>query len=396
MYYYGHPPPYHHGRTGSLGYPVQAARPLPPHLEETDAQLSQHQRQPSEGARPIHQGSQTFVTAIAVGQGNKTMHPSGSKRSKAEEQASAMAVSSLPSHVGHHRKMSSFSSIGTLLGSGLFSPGDDKAGGHHRHTSSTVSFLAGLEMGLEGNDDAFLRNLQASNNAATGGFSAPSPTQSGSQQPSSAKAASSSAGKTGGTKLAAGGTSKRVRRKCTVEGCGNRVVQGGLCISHGAKRKTCKHPGCNKNVKKAGLCSTHGPARKRCEYQSCGKVAVQGGRCIAHGAKKKLCLVEGCAKQAILAGMCKKHHDQNSAKAGRGPGTGAAPGHGGTAAAPTSAPRGGVLPVSHKPTHTRGLSIFQDLSADAVSSLLNNESGASSAAPSNSSSGGGGSDGGNW
>jgi hypothetical protein len=44
--------------------------------------------------------------------------------------------------------------------------------------------------------------------------------------------------------------------------------------------------------------------------EGCTKVAVQGGRCISHGAKKKLCSVEGCAKQAILAGMCKKHHDQ--------------------------------------------------------------------------------------
>ena len=45
---------------------------------------------------------------------------------------------------------------------------------------------------------------------------------------------------------------KRIRRKCTVEGCENRVVQGGLCISHGAKRKICGFPGCTKHVKKAG------------------------------------------------------------------------------------------------------------------------------------------------
>jgi len=41
--------------------------------------------------------------------------------------------------------------------------------------------------------------------------------------------------------------------------CLNRVVQGGLCIAHGAKRKTCSHPGCTKNVKKASKCSQHGP-----------------------------------------------------------------------------------------------------------------------------------------
>ena len=106
-------------------------------------------------------------------------------------------------------------------------------------------------------------------------------------------------------------TSKRIRRKCNVANCPNRVVQGGLCISHGAKRKQCSHPGCIKNVKKAGLCSTHGPERKRCDVEGCGKVAVQGGRCIAHGARKKLCSVEDCTKQAILGGMCKKHHDRH-------------------------------------------------------------------------------------
>jgi hypothetical protein len=99
------------------------------------------------------------------------------------------------------------------------------------------------------------------------------------------------------------------RRTCSVPGCPNRKVQGGLCIGHGAKRKTCGHPGCDKHVKKAGLCSTHGPARKRCEVEGCIKVSVQGGRCIAHGAKKKACSIPECHKQGILGGMCKRHHD---------------------------------------------------------------------------------------
>ena len=106
------------------------------------------------------------------------------------------------------------------------------------------------------------------------------------------------------------GTCKRVRRKCNAGGCPNRVVQGGLCISHGAKRKVCSVAGCDKNVKKAGLCSAHGPARKRCENEGCNKVAVQGGKCISHGARKKLCEYDGCTKQAILSGMCKKHRDE--------------------------------------------------------------------------------------
>ena len=111
--------------------------------------------------------------------------------------------------------------------------------------------------------------------------------------------------------MPSGSTAKRTRRKCSIGGCANRVVQGGLCIAHGAKRKTCGHSGCTKHVKKAGMCSAHGPPRKLCEFEGCPKVAVQGGRCIAHGARKKLCSIIGCKKQSILGGMCKKHHDQH-------------------------------------------------------------------------------------
>jgi hypothetical protein len=102
------------------------------------------------------------------------------------------------------------------------------------------------------------------------------------------------------------------RRTCVAPGCQNRVVQGGRCISHGARRKKCAHPGCVKNVKTEGFCSAHGPARKRCEMIGCPKVAVRGGRCIAHGAKKRMCCVEGCTKQGIVRGKCKKHHDEAS------------------------------------------------------------------------------------
>lgn len=103
---------------------------------------------------------------------------------------------------------------------------------------------------------------------------------------------------------------KRVRRVCTIEGCANRVVQGGVCVTHGAKRKACKHPGCGKSVKKAGFCSTHGPARKRCEVPGCSRVAVQGGICIGHGAKKNQCEADGCRRLAVVAGLCMGHYDE--------------------------------------------------------------------------------------
>ena len=153
---------------------------------------------------------------------------------------------------------------------------------------------------------------------------------------------------------------KRQRRKCSMPDCPNRVVQGGFCISHGAKRKTCAHPGCEKNVKAKGFCSTHGPARKRCNAEGCAKVAVQGGRCIAHGAKKKVCAYSDCAKQAILGGMCKKHHDEThgvvKVRGSRKPKDGS----------PTS-PTG-----KGKPGHERGLSLFTDTAI--VDSIIRNAS----------------------
>lgn len=284
-----------------------------------------------------HQGSQTFVTAIAVGPSTKMIAPS------VKEDA--------PPQAGHHRKMSSFSSIGTCVGNAWYEP-VDPVKGHHRSTSSSVSFLNGFADALvDSTDETFLRNLQASNAVSA---NTPTPPPDSTSSPISIPQSSSG-------KLASGGTSKRVRRKCTVEGCENRVVQGGLCIGHGAKRKICNYPGCNKNVKKAGMCSTHGPARKRCDAEGCSKVAVQGGRCIAHGAKKRMCSIPDCTKQAILCGMCKKHHDKASSFGSmdlkndlcvevKSPGS-----------------------SKHVPSHTRGLSFFQEESVETVGKLLAEE-----------------------
>lgn len=107
---------------------------------------------------------------------------------------------------------------------------------------------------------------------------------------------------------------KRTRRPCTVLGCPNRVVQGGVCVAHGARRKLCQFPGCDKCVKKAGFCSTHGPARKRCEVPGCSRVAVQGGICIGHGAKKVPCLMDGCRRQALSNGLCRTHNGSDASQ----------------------------------------------------------------------------------
>jgi hypothetical protein len=414
---YSYLPPHHYQLPHSGSALVSTSRPYPHHPSDMPHPYAQdpanswsNAQQPVQRGeartQPTHQGSQTFVTAIAVGSGNVTLEPTKATKNAATNTA-ANDNTGIPSQIRHHRKMSSFSSIGTLMGSGLFSTPVDserERRGHHRKTSSTISFLGDFPMGLESADAAFMKNLQASVNADVGDFPIPNPPKprvlssvsegpisplpvhplKTSSEPTLDKGAApaattetadlqddeegSASWDDSSSKLASGGTSKRLRRKCTVGGCQNRVVQGGLCISHGAKRKTCKHPGCTKNVKKAGLCSTHGPARKRCDHEGCNKVAVQAGRCIAHGAKKKLCITNGCTKQAILAGMCKKHHDQSLARGAPSlPSDGRPMGEYCQVVKPTLASK----PASHKAHHTRGLSIFAEISPDAVSTILN-------------------------
>lgn len=393
----------------------------------------------------------------------------------------------------HHRKnVSSFSCVGGAI-FGAFSPdylvennnkqqhpllktkqkpiirqGEKSTrGGPHHRASSSVSFTKVLDSIVSHENDVFLRNLQQQAALPPGERSPiatttrkvddePRVTTSSSPPPipptlhvPTLEANTADDGDHLSSNeeddeyriVTVGGTNKRVRRKCTVAGCRNRVVQGGLCITHGAKRKTCQHPGCTKKVKKAGLCSSHGPARKRCEAPGCHKVAVQRGKCIAHGAKKKLCKYPDCPKQAILRGMCKKHHDLQKIM-GLLPKTnvGSATDHNmnivntttiisshdaSNSLAPTTTsmtapdycvevgttskqPKGLIQPPAplllsakssskkvtkrkqpqkpttkrmppqkqkgrhHKPTHTRGLSIFHDISADTVSSILNN------------------------
>jgi len=61
---------------------------------------------------------------------------------------------------------------------------------------------------------------------------------------------------------------KRIRKICTHEGCTNIAVNGGVCISHGAKRKAvkiCTHEGCTKQVVNGGVCTSHGAKVKLCE-----------------------------------------------------------------------------------------------------------------------------------
>ena len=371
QYHPPHGPPqavYHHSSQRSPTYPLQYAPLKAPH---------QYPKGPHDGEKKTFSrkegaewrgggttiGSQTFVTAIGADDGNCSVMAAPVHRNTGTN-TEVGDNPQIPTSVGHHRKLSSYSSLGALLGSALFPDPEHNApnsrnGSHHRSTSSSVSLLQGLD-----GDMFFLQNLQAStpHGVYNTSFANPRPAETASHQVDVV-----SSNEVSGHSLAEGGTSKRIRRKCTVGDCANRVVQGGLCISHGAKRKICQHPGCNKNVKKCGMCSTHGPARKRCENRGCGKVAVQGGKCIAHGAKKKLCETEGCTKQAILTGMCKKHHDAANGILSTN--------HDGESCILIDDGKSTTSQSSDasRPSHNRGLSIFQEISAESVHTLLSAE-----------------------
>ena len=69
------------------------------------------------------------------------------------------------------------------------------------------------------------------------------------------------------------------RRMCNAEGCTNFVVQGGVCISHGAKCKSCKVKGCNTRSRGPSykhMCKKHFNGQRICKVKGCNNLS-QGG-----------------------------------------------------------------------------------------------------------------------
>lgn len=82
---------------------------------------------------------------------------------------------------------------------------------------------------------------------------------------------------------------KKYVYKCKVEGCTKNVVNSGVCLEHGAKKKIhyCKHPsGCTKQVQRQGLCAAHGgrsyKPKEKCEIDGCTNIADSRGKCRTH------------------------------------------------------------------------------------------------------------------
>lgn len=116
-------------------------------------------------------------------------------------------------------------------------------------------------------------------------------------------------------------TSERKRRSngrggyvylCNHEGCTSKVINGGVCIKHGAKVKICEHDGCTTQAIQGGVCIKHGAVKKvkkTCKHEGCTNQSKVGGFCTRHGAtrEKKTCSHEGCSNIAQNRGLCDRH-----------------------------------------------------------------------------------------
>ena len=105
-----------------------------------------------------------------------------------------------------------------------------------------------------------------------------------------------------------------VARQCSIPNCGKYCVEGGVCISHGARRQIFLEQNCNKPAKQFDKCSAHGPKRRNCSIVGCGRTARKGGHCTKHGAPRNICIYTDCQKWAIARGngMCTRHKKKNS------------------------------------------------------------------------------------
>jgi hypothetical protein len=118
------------------------------------------------------------------------------------------------------------------------------------------------------------------------------------------------------------GPSKKKCKKyfCSVGGCPNYVVSGGVCIRHGAKyeKKLCSVAECSNQAQNGGVCIRHGAKVKRCSVAECSNQVRNGGVCIRHGAKIKQCKVDECTNQVRWRGLCGRHRAYSENNQGGG------------------------------------------------------------------------------
>ena len=107
--------------------------------------------------------------------------------------------------------------------------------------------------------------------------------------------------------IGSGPPKKRVRKRCSAEGCTNNIQNGGVCFRHGAKKKPCSVDDCTNQVVNGGVCIRHGAKVKLCSVDNCTNYAKKGGVCVQHGAKGDRCKLEGCTLKGDFSGFCITH-----------------------------------------------------------------------------------------
>jgi hypothetical protein len=99
----------------------------------------------------------------------------------------------------------------------------------------------------------------------------------------------------------------RRRKYCSQDGCDNKVIQGGVCVRHGAIVKGCSQDGWDKQVQQGGVCVQHGARVKRCSQDGCDNKVVNGGVCVRNGAIVMFCNQGGCGNIVVQGGVCVWH-----------------------------------------------------------------------------------------
>lgn len=122
-----------------------------------------------------------------------------------------------------------------------------------------------------------------------------------------------------------------IRKLCThPSGCTNIIINSGLCIKHGARkkiRKICSHvemtaaADTNNNYDTAANNSAADIEGSGAVGVRCTKYAKKGGLCFKHHGKihqstRKICVTEGCGSVAQRDGLCRRHNNSAAASVG--------------------------------------------------------------------------------
>ena len=100
---------------------------------------------------------------------------------------------------------------------------------------------------------------------------------------------------------ASGPQKKRIKKRCSTEGCTHQAVKGGVCVRHGAKAKRCSNEGCTNVVVRRGGCIN--------------RVGQRGGLCSNHSAHIGSAQPNGGQRGDVQEGRGKQNNESTVAVA---------------------------------------------------------------------------------